>query len=537
MALPQDSQRADTVTQKKQRLAIKAKINAWKKEGFLVSDLELRLSDDFEELQEMFFDHVHDISILEKSRRELDNLNTQGFEERVEAIRKDIFTPSKADEVKREVEELKKELMITIKNVPDLSQQETRLRKELERIRKEEIERIKREEIKKIRIKERERLIREAEKRLRRKEGEKIKQQEKERQTWIRHLKETIPETKKESTVKRVKTCPSCKGKIPIESDKRPLRIKCGKCGREYTLRGGKESKGERPLKRMKCPKCRDVIEIFSNKRPLKVNCGGCGKEFTLKGKQEKKEEERTIPPVSLDEILGKTTKERKSSILETKSYGAADKISTDLEEKDEIECPHCGSMVPPEFKRCGMCGGLVHEPKAEQESAEERIVRPEDRTQQGIFAPLQNKSGGAEAPRQTEPASPAGGPQGPEEVFDFELPSFSPDEKKPGSSATSGGDLPVFKSAADAPVFKEDTTSSEFPEPFITDKKEERKGGLDFELPAFTPEKDDDELVPFTPDSSSQAPASQAGTNRCPHCGNELPPGASFCGGCGNKV
>ena len=366
MAVPQNPSQTDTATQKKQRLAIKSKINAWKKKGYQVSELEALLSDDFEALQELFFDYVHDINILEKCRQELSNLNSEGFEERFESIEKRIFTPSKADEVRNECLELKKELMITIKNVPDLTKQQDLLRKELERIRKEEIERIKREEVKKIRKNERERLIKEAEKRLRKKEGKKIKQQEMERQTWIRHLKETIPETKKEPTVKHVKTCPSCRQRIPITSDERPLQIKCGGCGKEYTLRGGKELKNEKPLKRMKCPKCHDIIEIFSNKRPLKVSCGGCGKEFTLKAKHEKreeeKEEEHVAPSISLDEILAKTTKEKKSSTLEMKSYGEADKLTTKIEEKDEVECPHCGVMVPSEFKRCGMCGNLLQE-------------------------------------------------------------------------------------------------------------------------------------------------------------------------------
>jgi len=544
MAVPQDSPQADTTTQKKQRFTIKAKINAWKKQGYLVSELENLLPDDFEKLQEMFFDYVHDINVLDRCRKELTNLNTEGFEEKVESIEKKIFTPSKADEVHQEFDELKKELMITIKNVPDLTKQQDILRKELERIRKEEIGRIKREEVKKIRKNERERLIKEAEKRLRKREGAKIKQQEKERQTWIRHLKETIPETKKEPTIKHVKTCPSCGQRISITSDKRPLQIKCGNCGKEYTLRGGKEQKNEKPLKRMKCPNCRAVIEIFSNKRPLKVSCGGCGKEFTLKGKHEKREEEQPAPPsISLDDILAKTTKEKKSSLLEMKSYGEADKLSSEIEEKDEIECPHCGSMAPFEFKRCGMCGNLLHEEQPEEKQSEEKVRRPEERSELGIFAPLQNKGDGiapAEGDEKKGDEFPEIGTPGfipDKKPDDLELSSFLPDEEKSKSSITKDEDLPSFESTDNAPVFEEDKISSEFPEPFITDKKEERKEDFDFELPEFTPEKKDEELVPFTPDMASQLPAQQGKTSYCPHCGNEVPDGASFCGGCGKRI
>ena len=545
MAVPQNSPQADTITQKKQRFAIKAKINAWKKQGYLVSELEPLLSGDFEKLQEMFFDYVHDINVLDRCRKELTNLNTEGFEEKVESIEKNIFTPPKADEVHQEFDELKKELMITIKNVPDLTKQQDILRKELERIRKEEIERIKREEVKKIRKNERERLIKEAEKRLRKKEGAKIKKQEKERQTWIRHLKETIPETKKEPTIKHVKTCPSCGQRIPITSDKRPLQIKCENCGKEYTLRGGKEQKNEKPLKRMKCPNCRDIIEIFSNKRPLKVSCGGCGKEFTLKGKHEKREEEQPTPPsITLDDILAKTTKEKKSSLLEMKSYGEADRLSTEIEEKDEIECPHCGSMAPPEFKRCGMCGNLLHEEQPEEKQFEEKIRRPEERSELGIFAPLQKKEDaflplGRDEKKGDE--FPEIGTQGfvPEKKpDDLERSSFFPDVEEPKSSITKDEKISSFESTDNAPVFKEDRISSEFPEPFITDKKKEKKEELefDFELPEFTPEKKDEELMSFTPDTSTQA-VQQGKTSHCPHCGNEIPEGASFCGGCGKRI
>ena len=509
MPVSQKAEEKDTITQKKQRAVIRAKVSRWKKEGYNVSELENLLSADFETLQEKFLDYVHDINILEKCKQELMNLNTKGFEEKVEAIEKKLSEPKKAEEVKKELENFKKELMITVENVPDLTKQEELLRKELERIRKEEIERIRREELKKIRQRERERLIREAERRLRSKERAKILQEERERLAWIKALKEAIPERPKEKAAKRVKSCPKCGNKIPVTSDKRPLLIKCGKCGAEYTLKGKKEKKEETPIKQVKCPKCGEIMEIYSEKRPLKVRCEGCGSEFTLRGKKKgerRREVGEVAPTVSLDKILEKTAKEKKKPLLEMKSYGKAEELEKKLEEKEEdmVRCPHCEAMVPSEFRICGMCGKPLKE---------EEVKRPEEQKIESIFAPFE-KEERKEAEKPTLPPLDAK-----EETIEMEskekeeLPTFKPVDEEP-------------------PLFKENSLSSEFPEPFITEKKEEKKEEpLDMEIPTFIPEE---KVETFTPEPS--VPQFEQ-KKKCPRCGADVPFEAMFCGNCGSKI
>jgi len=140
---------------------------------------------------------------------------------------------------------------------------------------------------------------------------------------------------KKKGKTAEVRTvpCPKCKGKVPVESDERPITIVCPSCGTKGTLKakpgkekqkekeGGKETPPEeeekvkekdedavdeekdeereaeevkkKPAKKkkavegykkvIKCPACKEDIIIRTKKRPVRIECESCGKTGTLK--------------------------------------------------------------------------------------------------------------------------------------------------------------------------------------------------------------------------------------------------------------
>jgi len=98
------------------------------------------------------------------------------------------------------------------------------------------------------------------------------------------------------------KTCPKCKGEIPLYSSERPLKVTCPDCFTSFMLKdktGGeveKESPKAKVIKKVPvkeiaefgttiCPKCKNKIPITSKERPLKVTCPGCSASYTLKEK------------------------------------------------------------------------------------------------------------------------------------------------------------------------------------------------------------------------------------------------------------
>lgn len=104
-----------------------------------------------------------------------------------------------------------------------------------------------------------------------------------------------------EKTVYETKTCPKCKGTIPITSLDRPLKVVCPDCSASFSLKG-KPGVAPKPASVpvptpavsapkpdfiydvKTCPKCKSKIPITSKERPLKVTCPGCSASFTLKG-------------------------------------------------------------------------------------------------------------------------------------------------------------------------------------------------------------------------------------------------------------
>ena len=124
-------------------------------------------------------------------------------------------------------------------------------------------------------------------------------------------------------TVYEVKNCPKCKGKIPITSLDRPLKVSCQDCGASFTLKGkpgdanrsAPAPQAPAPVAEKKdfvydmktCPKCKSKIPITSEDRPLKVTCPGCSASFTLKDKSKKSAQNTAgskAPPADDTEIV-----------------------------------------------------------------------------------------------------------------------------------------------------------------------------------------------------------------------------------------
>jgi len=143
--------------------------------------------------------------------------------------------------------------------------------------------------------------------------------------------------------ISEMRTCPKCKGRIPVTSNKRPLVVTCNECGSSFTLKG-EEKVVKKPVRKArkvvgprtagvrrapvqggaptrpgrtggetvkKCPNCGSSIIITSDVRPLKVRCDSCGKGFMLRDKSKA-----------------------------PRSAGRAGKTDIAL-------CPHCGSPNP----------------------------------------------------------------------------------------------------------------------------------------------------------------------------------------------
>lgn len=126
------------------------------------------------------------------------------------------------------------------------------------------------------------------------------------------------------------------------------------------------------PLPFVTCPTCRAHIEIDSNVRPLTVRCSGCENEYIIREKQDSTAgvpgdqlsdspgshgDEHTISMGSgslLSDDLVSTLggKPRKSSYLPTGMVGGAASSMNVKHEAREITCPHCSKVhkIPGDF-------------------------------------------------------------------------------------------------------------------------------------------------------------------------------------------
>lgn len=143
----------------------------------------------------------------------------------------------------------------------------------------------------------------------------------------------------KETTV----PCPKCGGKVPVESEKRPLKIECPKCGTKGTLKakpGEKEEKGDKKEKKEK-------------------------KEKDVKRKDEKKEpeEEEEQKAEAEEEVDKGEEKEEEEEVEEEEKKKPAKKKKDKKEYRKVIPCPNCkGDIIIRSRKRpirieCESCG------------------------------------------------------------------------------------------------------------------------------------------------------------------------------------
>ena len=151
-------------------------------------------------------------------------------------------------------------------------------------------------------------------------------------------------------TVYETKTCPKCKGTIPITSLERPLKVTCPDCSASFSLKGKSGGQATPPPAVGKpaaappkqdfiydvksCPKCKSKIPITSEVRPLKVTCPGCSASFTMKGKSEVKPPAAstpTSPPAPVDD----------TEVVICPDCGKAQSVSASA---SEATCVSCGT-------------------------------------------------------------------------------------------------------------------------------------------------------------------------------------------------
>ncbi|MCK4613158.1 MAG: zinc ribbon domain-containing protein [Thermoplasmata archaeon] len=485
----------------KRQKALKAKLYDWKKKGYNVSSLSNSLKKDIFVAEEHFNDLLDNINRLEKMEERFYHLDTTGFEDQARMIEGMFKDPDNIKELEEALALLEERTLLRKKDEPSSDKNappEVNLKEELERIREEELGKIREEEAARIRQHERskildeelQRMIREEErKRIRKSELESIRREEKDRMIWeervVRQLRGVREMPKPKTGEKRMK-CPSCGGSIVITSQKRPLKLRCPECGKDYTLKakGGGSEKAVRgaKIRYKKCPKCGSPIPIISDKRPLKIICQMCNSEFVLKAKKDEAARRTALTPVGAlaNQTLPSLT--TKSPGLETKTYGGSGMVSG----WESITCSTCGRDIPGGLKVCGYCGSPI-----EKEGLEKRQIAHCPHCGKDI--PGDTRICGYCGNTITSDITRA-------PMDDFELP-LSPTE----TIQHDFGDKTRFRPLNE------------------------------YELP------DTPDIPPIEPlpkmGEGGEAPGGPSNVVTCTKCGNLVPRGAMFCGACGNQM
>ena len=369
-----------TAVSKRQK-ELKVKIYDWKKKGYNVSRIYQLIQQDITLAEEEFNEFLKTVRQLGKIEERLYRLDTNGFNEQVKRIEDMIKDPDRIEELEENIiilEEnvLKKE--IESSGITDKDSVKAELKKELDKIRLEELHRIREEEGDRLREQERKRILKEELGRIREEERERIKnselerirKEEKERLIWedrvVHQLNRVKKRAKEEASGKKM-TCPACRGTISISSSKRPLKVRCEQCGKDYTLKaksnGTVQEKGGSTIQYKKCSKCGSPIPIVSDKRPLKIICQMCNAEFNLKSKKGGNSASAMgVPP---GDLANKTLplRQSKGPGLKTNDYGADEFDGSG----EAITCPTCQREIPAEAKVCGYCGSPVDHSEVEQ--------------------------------------------------------------------------------------------------------------------------------------------------------------------------
>ncbi len=482
----------------KRQKALKVKIYDWRKKGYNVSRFSTLIQRDISIAEEEFEEFLKTVRQMEKIEERLYRLDSNGFEDHVKKIEDMMREPDQIEELEKEIILLEEKVLrhkIEGSGGKDQESIERELKTELDKIREEELKRVRGEEAERIREQERKRILEEELGRIREEERERLKKteldhirkEEKERLVWedrvVRQLKQA-KEQKKDRTKGKEMTCPSCKESIPITSEKRPLKIRCPNCGKDYTLRAkGDTSKQPSTGPKMqykKCPKCSSPIPIVSDKRPLKIICQMCNAEYNLKSR---KTDGVQSSVAGGPEALANTSlpsKQSRSQGLETKDYG-----SQNIRDNGVIACPTCNREIPADAKICGYCGSPIDSREVVQK-------------QQSVPCP----NCGKEIPGDARICGYCGSPVGPRgqtgPADSFELPT-SPHEKT----------------------------------------LEDLSGRKDFKpLNNYSIPSGPDLSGPGTaPPGSMELFTGPAEGITCPKCGNIVPRGAKFCGVCGNTM
>jgi len=504
--------------------AMLTRMREWKSRGYDVSRLE-QVADKPEELKSIFFDFLSDLHTLESVEEELDSIDAAAYSTHVDVIRSKLNDPDMAEEANYELAELKQRIerdkldsyvgrsaervSAAMRKGFDPGHREDVLREELRRIREEEAEKLRREELARIREEEIERIRREERRRLIAQEKEKLRREAREREMFDKTVKKTLRDIKIKG--KKYKTCPACGEKIEITTDKRPLKLKCGGCGKEYTLKGDSDSKFRR------C-KCGNVMGIPSKVRPLKISCKKCGRSYLLKEKSARAGDDdiqmidvpgrtRTVKRASRvadmeamkrsqEDVLSRIGNgpETRNGFLEGKNYarpGSPDEPEQGMPPGPGPAnggggaryCPNCGGPVAENFNVCGHCGYNI----------KENVPAPVDPD------PL----------RDIPSSVPSAGTGPGEQKPDF--PGLEP--ARVGTRHEMPGSMMGDLRPADGDAVRPAPSFFDPPDtPGPRSSTEERPSmGETGSLPSLIPKF-------------------------CPKCGNEIPEGGMFCGSCGFK-
>jgi len=476
--------------------SLKVKIFDWKKKGYNVSRFTKLIDHDISVAEEEFKEFLKTVKQMERMEERLFTLDTTGYEEQVNSIEDMLKNPDMIDKLEKEIillEEsiLKKKLEAEAKAEGENEKPEFNFDKELEKIRSEELERIRNEEGDRLKEQERRKILSEELGRIRMEEREKlrksevkrIRREEKERMVWedrvLRQLRQTKEREVEKAGQKKMK-CPSCKGIIAVTSSKRPLKVRCPKCGKDYTLKAkgnASESKiaDSKKIQYKKCPKCSSPIPVISDKRPLKIICQMCDSEYLLKEKRLGDVGEGI--PTAPGSLANRSIPLRgsRTGTLKTRDYG-----SQDIKQGGRsIVCPTCGKDIPEEVKICGYCGSPIDRAEVQQKK--------------GVPCTKCGKEipGDARICGYCGTPVTAGAPQSPRD--ELELP-LTPNEMMI--------DVPVDRTAF--------------------------KPLNEYNLPPGP--------GPAPPDAMMRIAGPTEGIT-CSKCGNSVPRGAKFCGVCGNTM
>ena len=195
---------------------IELEIKSFKEKGYRVKALEDALRKDIKDAEKLYLDYLTNIDRLDEMRREMDNLNTAGFEKESEEIRDMMSSPMKVDHIEDAIHSLKRKIRVKRIKSMDLTLKE-----------KYQDDNKKGKKTGSMNLDS---------------GGAKSETPppstsplERPVSTRTEPLQPVIPNSEKP----KVKVCPNCKtGRIVIPPKIRPIRVNCQTCGKEFLITG-----------------------------------------------------------------------------------------------------------------------------------------------------------------------------------------------------------------------------------------------------------------------------------------------------------